>query len=69
MKKHREDLVELATSKSEQHIVLLPMSFSKARFTLAAFDNFDHNDKSTTSGTPSTHIQYQFFFNKFPLLK
>ena len=62
MKKHREDLAELATSKSEQHIVLLPMSFSKARFTLAAFDNFDHNDKSTTSGTPSTHDTVSVLF-------
>ena len=79
MKKHREDLAKLVFPKSEQQIVPLSMNFSKVSFTLAAFANFDHNDKSTTSGTSSTHatrlilqapmIQYQFFFKRFPLLK
>ena len=69
MKKHHEDLAKPAISKSEQHIVTLPINFSKVSFTSMTFDNFDYNDKSTTSGASSTMIQYQFFFKKFPLLK
>ena len=69
MKKHHEDLAKLAISKSEQHIVPLPMNFSKVSFTLTKFDNFDHNDKSATSGTSSTHDTGSVLFKKFPLLK
>ena len=46
--KHREDLAKLAISKNA---VPLPMDFSKVNFTLAAFDSYNHNGKSTTSVT------------------
>ena len=66
MKKHREDLVKLAISKSEQHIVPLPMTFSRVSFTLATLDNFDHNDKSTMSGTSRTHDIVSVLFQNIP---
>ena len=69
IKKHHVDLAKLAISKSEQHIVPLPMNFSKVSFTLAAFDNFDHNDKCTTSGTSSTYDTVSVLFREVPLLK
>ena len=69
MKKYRENLAKLAILKSEEYIVPLPMNFSKDSFTLAAFDNFDHNDKSTTSGTSTTHDTASVFFQKVPSVK
>ena len=66
MKKHREDLPKLVSPKSEQQIVPLPMNFSKLSFTLAAFANFDHNDKSTMSDTSSTHDTVSVLFQEVP---
>ena len=63
MKKYRENLAKLAILKSEEYIVPLPMNFFKDSFTLAVFDSFDHNDKSTTSGTSTIHDK------KSPLIK
>ena len=69
MKKHLEDLAELAISKSEQHVVPLPINVSKVSFTLTAFDNFGHNDKSTKFGTLSTHDTVSFLFKEVPSIK
>ena len=59
----------IAISQSEQQIVLLPMNFSKVSFTLATFDNFDHNYKSTTPSTSSTHDTVSVLFQEIPPIK
>ena len=69
MKKHREDLAKLPISKKEQHTFPLPMNFCKVSFTLAHFDNFDHNDKNTMFGTSSTHDTVSVLFQEVPSLK
>lgn len=69
MKKHHEDLAKPAISKSEQHIVTLPINFSKVSFTSMTFDNFDYNDKSTTSGASSTHDTISVLFQEIPTIK
>ena len=69
MKKHREDLAKLPISKKEQHTFPLPMNFCKVSFTLAHFDNFDHNDKNTMFGTSSTHDTVSVLFQEVPSIK
>ena len=55
MKRHREALAKYAVHRSEPSGIPLPSHFSLNQFTLAAFDNFDHNDKYTLSGLSSSH--------------
>ena len=50
-----------------QHIVPLLMNFFS--FTLVGFDNSDHNDKSTTSCTSSTHGTASVLFHEIPSIK
>ena len=42
------------------------MSFLKVSFTLATFDNFNYNDKNTTSGTSSTHDTVALLLQEVP---
>ena len=55
MKKHRNNLAKRAVLQGKNTGVPLPSHFSTESFTLAAFDNFDHADRNTLSGTYSTH--------------
>lgn len=56
----RNDLAEYVLECGEQHVPL-PSHFRTDMFTVAAFDNFDHNE-STLSGLNSTHDTVSVLF-------
>ena len=62
MKRHREALAKYAVRRSEPSGIPLPSHFSLNHFTLAAFDNFDHDDKYTLSGLSSSHNTASHYF-------
>ena len=51
----REDLPRCTIAESKDCHIPLPSQFTKENFAFAAFDNFDHQDQSTTSGKFSNH--------------
>ena len=51
----REDLARYTIAESKDCHIPLPSQFTKENFAFAAFDNFDHQDQSTTSGKFSNH--------------
>ena len=51
----REDLARYTVAESKDCHIPLPSQFTKENFAFAAFDNFDHQDQSTTSGKFSNH--------------
>ena len=55
MKRHRQNLAKYAVHRSQPSGIPVPSHFSLDEFTVAAFDNFDHDDKSTLSGLNSSH--------------
>ena len=66
MKNHRRDLAKLAAANSSADEIPLRSHFSPSKFTLSAFDNFDHSDKSTLSGKCDSHDTVILCFKKFP---
>ena len=61
MKRHRADLAKYAVLKASQTGVPIPSHFSSSAFTMAAFGNFEHNDRSSLSGTKHTHDISHYF--------
>ena len=55
MKQHRADLAKYPVLKASQTGVPIPSHFSSPAFTMAAFGNFNHSDRSSLSGTKHTH--------------
>ena len=47
---YREDLARYSVAESKNCHIPLPSQFTKENFAFAAFDNFDHQDQSATSG-------------------
>lgn len=68
MKKHRNNLAKytIVRSMKENQRVPLPSHFCPSKFTLAAFDNFDHGDKNTISGKFSAHDTAITLFQEKP---
>ena len=50
----------------EKVLVLIPSHFSKDMFIIAAFDNFDHQDRSSTTGMNSSHDTVSTLFQVKP---
>lgn len=55
IRKSRSELAQCTLHQCERLHVPLPSHFSKEMFTLGAFDNFDHQDRSSPSGINSNH--------------
>ena len=51
----RNDLARFTYFQSKNDGVPIPSHFSKDEFTIGAFDNFDHSDRSSLSGKFSNH--------------
>ena len=52
--------------KSSENNVPLPSHFNKEMFTIAAFDNFDHTDRTSLSGLSSSHATVSTLFQVKP---
>ena len=55
LKNDRTDLAKYAVIASGNHGIPIPSRFSTKEFTLTAMDNFDHPDKTSSSGLSGTH--------------
>ena len=55
IKRTRSSLAQYTLHQSEKVGVPIPSHFVSDSFTSAAFDNFDHRDRSSPSGTESNH--------------
>ena len=55
VRKARSRLAKYAFTKSQTDDIPMPSHFVTDRFTIAAFDNFDSADKSSPTGTLSSH--------------
>ena len=62
----KSELAQYTLQQCEKLHVSLPSHFSKEMFTLAAFDNFDHQDRSSPSGTKSNHDTVMTLFQEKP---
>ena len=63
VRKYREQLANY-TVKAGSSNVPIPSHFNTDDFTSAAFDNFDFNDRSSLSGTKSTHDTVTVLFQE-----
>ena len=52
--------------KSTENNVPLPSHFSKEMFTVGAFDNFDHKDRTSLSGLSASHDTVSTLFQFKP---
>jgi hypothetical protein len=55
LRSYRTDLAKYAALACKDYGIPIPSHFSAKEFTLAAMDNFDHPDKTSTSGLSGTH--------------
>ena len=55
IKQYRTSLAKYAMLKSSENNVPLPSHFNKEMFTIAAFDNCDHTDRTSRSELSSSH--------------
>ena len=55
VRRARSNLANFCFTSSENSNVPIPRHFVSDKFTLAQMDNFDHQDKSSPSGTKSNH--------------
>ena len=69
MKRHRSDLAKFAIYKSKDCSVPLPSHFSLTEFTIVAFDNFNHADRSSLSGKSCANDTAITVFQKLPAKK
>ena len=58
----REDLARYTIAESKDCHIPLPSQFTKENFAFAAFDNFDHQGQSNTSGKFSNHDTVMTFY-------
>ena len=62
----RNDLARFTYFQSKNEGVPIPSHFSKDEFTIGAFDNFNHSDRSSLSGTFSNHDTVMTLFQVKP---
>ena len=55
IQKYRSNLAKHAILKSSENNVPLPSHSRKEMFTVGAFDNFDHKDRTSLSGLSASH--------------
>ena len=70
MKRHRANLTKYCIKECESNDrkVPLPSHFDRTSFTLLAFDNFDHTDRTTLSGQYSAHDTAITVFQEKPAI-
>ena len=66
VQKTKSDLAQYTLMQCEKILVPIPSHFSKDMFTIAAFDNFDHQDRSSPSGMNSSHDTVSTLFQVKP---
>ena len=66
IQKYRSNLAKHAILKSSENNVPLPSHFSKEMFTVGAFDNFDHKDRTSLSGLSASHDTVSTLFQVKP---
>ena len=66
IKQYRSNLAKYAMLKSSENNVPLPSHFNKGMFTIAAFDNFDHTDRTSLCGLSSSYDTVSTLFQVKP---
>ena len=66
IQRSRKLLAQYSFAQGEKVGIPLPSHFSAKQFTIGAFDNFDHADRSSPSGTFSNHDTVMTLFQVKP---
>ena len=66
VQKAKTDLDQYTLMQCGKVLVPIPCHFSKDMFTIAAFDNFDHQDRSSPTGVNSSHETVSTLFQVKP---